>query len=145
MLLNSTYSTILPGCQRGILYLQMTYDLNVSSFSVRNIEMPNEKIRQRKNIHFLGADDLSAIAAIAFANNWYDTAIMFIKEAQYSFDYLLTKHSPMTIAQYQKGKLTLNEMCTLLTYHHNMILLKNKDSFGVDYKTFPFILDQGEV
>ena len=75
----------------------------------------------------------------------YDTDITFIDEAKRYFEYLLTKPDPIAGTQYEKGKSALKEISTLPTHYHNKILLENKDSFGVDYKTFPFVLDQGRV
>ena len=139
---NENNVEMLSGAQRGILMLQMTYNLDVAGFAKGDLGSYDVSCNLKRKIDRLTVADLTTLGKTAFLLNWYDTAVIFFKE---SFHGAKENDRVSTSKQFEENLGYLKELGLLLSTYHNHVLLKNKVSLGVNWKTFSFPIDPGKI
>ena len=133
---------ILKGAARGMLMLQETYHINVEVFANNSFNSANEDNSCARCINHgkLDEHDLAYISNVAYHQNWYDSAIIFLKRA---LTVVKTTAASNEIKYSNHFLRSIADMASLYATKNNRLLETRKLKVGPNWKLIPFAVDKG--
>ena len=132
---------IIIGAKKGVITLRHTYNLNVTSFSRGILQFQKNNIIRSRLSDCLQIDDLVSLAEMSFTLfNWYDSGLLFLREALFNVKTHLTRKE--NISSLDIGTI-MNELKSKYVDLHNTLLLNKNTNIGPDWKLFPVFVDEG--
>ena len=132
---------MIMGAKKGVLSLRQTYNLNLTNFSRGILKIRrNDTIRSRV-ADSLQPDDLVSLAEISITlYNWYDSGLLFLREAIESVKAISTNTEVINLSNIKKNVTNVMSLCVEL---HNQLSLKKNKSTGAYWKLFPYLVNKG--
>ena len=133
---------ILKGAAKGVLMLQETYQINVELFANNLFHSVNEdnSCALCLNHGKLDGHDLAYISNVAFHQNWYDSAIVFLKRALT----LVNTNVANDKIKYSNHFLqSIADMASMYATTNNHFLETRKYKVGPNWKLIPFAVEKG--
>ena len=132
---------IVKAALKGMLMLRETYEQNITDLSTGSLSIKPSLSRFTRQIDSLTPVDIASLSKLAFNEfNYYDSAIEYLKSA---LAMLRNNKGTKNNAHLKKLDELLLSMWNKYPTYHNELLEKHKNPVGLDWKLFPYKVDEG--